>query len=128
MPVRPLKREELSFFNSESFRHLLTYRDMNLLAGVVDRYATLGGYQRGVNARVAGYNSCRRQLLTFTGDQGDRRMWSSVNLVEDTGRRAENLNRNLTEDMRQGFGVDPVPGVEEVPEEVIVEARVHESG
>ena len=35
---------------------------------------------------------------------------------------------DLTEDVRQGFGVDAVLGMEDVPEEVIVEARVHESG
>ena len=127
-PVRPLKREDLSFFSSESFRHLPTYRDLNQLAGPVDGYATLGGYQRGVNARVEGYNSCRKQLLTFAGDQGDGRMCCSVNLLEETGRRADNLNRDLAEDVREGFGLDPVPGVEEALEEVIVEAHVHESG
>ena len=127
-PVRPLKREDLSFFSSESFRHLPTYRDLNQLAGEVDGYATLGGYQRGVNARVEGYNSCKKQLLTFTGDQGDRRMCCSVNLLEETGRRADNLNRDLAEDVREGFGLDPVLGIEEALEEVIIEAPVHESG
>ena len=130
-PVRPLKREDLSFFSSESFRHLPTYRDLNQLAGEADwrpTYATLGGYQRGVNARVEGYNSCRKQLLTFAGDQGDGRMCCSVNLLEETGRRADNLNRDLAEDVREGFGLDPVPRVEEALEEVIVEAHVHESG
>ena len=63
------------------------------------------------------------------GNQGGRRMWSTVNLMEGTGIRAATLNQCLEEDVKReaDLGVLSTPSDEEIPEGMVEVAMVHEA-